>query len=182
MSLRAIGNHAGQSNNSAALYHFGSKQGLIGAIVEARSVPVNERRSHLIDELHAQQREFRVPEMLRVLVEPLSETVEDRQRTHYLRFLASVVADHGVREALDPRHHQPSSIRWVQGRLRDVLPQLSQADFQRRLEWGSMFSVQALADHERRRHSGRAGPEDTARTVRELVTVQTALLECPAGD
>lgn len=182
VSLRTIGSRAGQRNNSVTHYHFGSKQRLIEAVVETRSVPIEARRAALVDELLAAEAEFTVQELVRVLIAPLAESIEDRARTHYLRFLASVMADPDVREALDPLRGQPASVRWIHQRLRELLPGLSRADFQRRLEWGVMFSLQALADHERRRHTGTAGPEKTAGTLRELVAAQAALLECPAED
>src|SRR5439155_5960126 len=53
VSLREIGSAAGQRNNGAAQYHFGTKRGLVDAIVEYRMQPINERRVALLAEIDA---------------------------------------------------------------------------------------------------------------------------------
>ncbi|HEX4216826.1 MAG TPA: TetR family transcriptional regulator, partial [Acidimicrobiales bacterium] len=47
VSLRKIGAEAGNANNSAVRYHFGSKQGLLQAILEYRLPGLNRRRQLL---------------------------------------------------------------------------------------------------------------------------------------
>src|SRR4051812_43064837 len=47
VSLRQIGVEAGNANNSAVQYHFGSKEGLIQAIFEHRVPHLNRRRQIL---------------------------------------------------------------------------------------------------------------------------------------
>ena len=48
VSLREVGAAAGQRNNSAAQYHFGSKDGLVAAIFERRMVPIDRRRRAML--------------------------------------------------------------------------------------------------------------------------------------
>lgn len=50
VSLRAILREAGQRNQSALQYHFGSREGLITAIVDRRLLQLETRRSALVDE------------------------------------------------------------------------------------------------------------------------------------
>src|ERR1700760_345818 len=59
--LRAVGMKeisvaAGQRNNSAAQYHFGSRAGLVEAVFINRMTTVNEHRRSLLDALQQQPR------------------------------------------------------------------------------------------------------------------------------
>ena len=84
VSLREIGAEAGQRNTGAVRYHFGSKEGLVDAVLEHRMVSINERRLVLLaglpdDDLHGLAGAF---------VYPLSEQLGDPSRpSWYLRFV-----------------------------------------------------------------------------------------------
>ncbi len=49
MSLRVVQQESGQRNKSAAQYHFGSRDGLIEAVLVTRMAAVNERRRAMLD-------------------------------------------------------------------------------------------------------------------------------------
>ncbi|NKS02706.1 TetR family transcriptional regulator, partial [Rhodococcus hoagii] len=51
LTLKDVQLAANQANKSAAKYHFGSRDGLIEALVELRMTPVNARRQELLDEI-----------------------------------------------------------------------------------------------------------------------------------
>lgn len=53
VSTREIAREAGQKNNSALQYHFGSKERLLDAILEYRSKELNARRMEMLEELEA---------------------------------------------------------------------------------------------------------------------------------
>ncbi|WP_198668621.1 TetR/AcrR family transcriptional regulator [Streptomyces triticisoli] len=186
VSLRTVGAEAGQRNKSAAQYHFGSRQGLLDAIVAARSAPVDARRAELL----AQVRQAAAPPDLRtlvtLLVQPLAESVEGVEgmggsSTHYLRFLAQAADEPSVRAAWRDTYAAPASVRAVNDGIRALLADLPDDDLERRLEWCAVVTVRLLAEHERRHHAGESGPGALARTVRELVEMQVALLRCPVG-
>ena len=50
VSMRQIGAAVGSGNNSAVLYHFGSKEKLVQAIFEHRLPRLRERRAQLVAE------------------------------------------------------------------------------------------------------------------------------------
>lgn len=58
VSLREVGAAAGQRNNSAAQYHFGSKDGLVRAIFERRMVPIDRRRRAMLTEADGSVRSY----------------------------------------------------------------------------------------------------------------------------
>ncbi|HWJ67161.1 MAG TPA: helix-turn-helix domain-containing protein [Nocardioides sp.] len=181
VSLRTVGSQAGQRNNSAAQYHFGSREGLVEAIIEVRSAPVERRRAALVARLEAASEAGTggptVADLLEALLRPLAETIDGGERTHYLRFLVQVMADPGVRESWAA---PGPSTRWVHRQLRRLVPEVSGPDFRRRLEWATLTALQVLADHELRRGSTPGWPT-TDQVVRELVAMQATLLGCPAA-
>jgi len=95
VSLSEVQAAAGQRNKSAAQYHFGTRDGLISAILETRTKPINEQRLRMLDRLAAEGRDRDLRELARVLVEPLVDSTVARHGTSYARSLA-----HGY---LDPR-------------------------------------------------------------------------------
>src|SRR3954454_22049946 len=89
VSMRQIGAAVGSGNNSAVLYHFGSKEKLVEAIFEYRLPRLRERRAELIDE--------RCPSDLRGWLECQVATVLEQselENSHYLSFVASL-SQHG---------------------------------------------------------------------------------------
>lgn len=186
VSLRTVGIEAGQRNNSAAQYHFGSKDGLIAAIIEARSADVDARRAELVAALRASPAPPTVPRLIDLLILPLAETITaSRERTWYLRFLTNVM-DHPMLDA--PWHRgpggeaagppDPPGLRYMRRELRRLLPGLPDAEFERRLRWQGMTAFRLLADFERQRATtGAAPPAD--QVVADLNVMLAALLQAP---
>lgn len=73
-SLREITAAAG-ANLGAVNYHFGSKDGLIVAVLGRMFAPVNEGRLRLLDELEAREEPPRVEEILEAMYRPPLEVV-----------------------------------------------------------------------------------------------------------
>lgn len=51
VSSRRITEHAGTANHSAIAYHFGSRDGLLRALIERSVLPIDARRQQLVAEL-----------------------------------------------------------------------------------------------------------------------------------
>jgi AcrR family transcriptional regulator len=89
VSMRQIGTAVGSGNNSAVLYHFGSKDKLVEAIFEHRLPRLRERRAELIAE--------RAPSDLRGWLECQILAVleqSDLADSNYLSFVA-LISQHG---------------------------------------------------------------------------------------
>jgi AcrR family transcriptional regulator len=85
---------AAQVNTAAIHYHFGSKQGLVKAIVEDWAAELAVRRARWLDRLEASPGpELR--EVVGALVYPIAELAADRRRggQDYVAFLAAVLSD-----------------------------------------------------------------------------------------
>ena len=104
VSMRQIAVEVGSGNNSAVLYHFGSKDKLVQAIFEHRLPRLRERRTTLIAE--------RRPSDLRGWLEcQICAVLEqsDLDESHYMSFVASI-SQHGG----DAFKHSPR--RFASGR------------------------------------------------------------------
>ena len=145
--LRQIGTEAGMANKSAVQYHFGSKEGLIQAILLNRLEHLTRRRQLL---------EARTPsDDLRAIVEahqlPLIELAED-ESCFYLPFLEQLLRyDYSVNPLTSlPDAHRDSHQSYVDrvGALIDYVPQPLRDN---RIHDVSSMCVHACADRHRAR-------------------------------
>lgn len=169
VSLREVGAAAGQRNNSAAQYHFGTKDGLVSAVIDRRSAPVEQARARMIEELG--DREPSVRELLEIFVTPLVETL--REPSHYLRFLHQVM----LARAADSRRleSQQPGVRFMNEGLHRHSPEISPARFLRRSTWIAQMTLQVLADVERT-----GTPQHLDDITHDLLTALEALATAPA--
>jgi AcrR family transcriptional regulator len=151
VSLRQIGAAAGNGNNSAVQYHFGSKDQLVQAIFEYRLPRLHERRSILTTE--------RRPADLRSWVEcyvlPILEQGEEDD-SHYLTFVA-MLHHHGRRDVFErlPEEFQASTRAWSD-RVAALLPHIPQPLRTHRIAQAMTISVHAASDREQARATGLA--------------------------
>ena len=83
ISLEDIARHAGQANKYAVQYHFGSRDGLIQAILDARIAAVEIRRHALFATIDRTS----VAAILSAFVLPLAEQVDADGNCAFARFL-----------------------------------------------------------------------------------------------
>ena len=149
VSLREIGAGAGQRNHGAAQYHFGTKAGLVRAIVEHRMRPLNERRLQLLAEVDAAGRADDLRALVVALLQPFVESIA-RPPTHWARFLAQVLGDpaSGVLAGLDSP--EMAGLREVVTRLERVLAPLPPVLRDDRLSLAGTLLIHTVAQWERR--------------------------------
>jgi AcrR family transcriptional regulator len=96
VSNRQISEAAGQGNNAAACYHFGSRADLLRAIEARHRAAIDEIRQRKLDEITS-NKELR--DWIGVLVYPFTEHLEALgSPTSYARFAAQAMADPTYRE------------------------------------------------------------------------------------
>jgi AcrR family transcriptional regulator len=117
VSMREVLEASNQRNKSAAQYHFGSRDGLISAIVEARMGPINAARIDMLDQLDAAARPLEVRDFVTALIEPLADATVRRPGSHYGRFLAQSHADPSWSGAVEESQHGSGYRRWREGLL-----------------------------------------------------------------
>ena len=86
--LRDIAVAAGQRNNSAVNYHFGSRDGLIQFVVDLRTGAMEQRRGRLLTESIGTEPDL--PQLVRILAEPMLITPYEQGSSHYARFAEQV--------------------------------------------------------------------------------------------
>lgn len=90
VSLREINTAAGAKNASAVQYHFGTRDGLLGAVLARHMAVVDERRTSLMDELDEEGGLHSVRGLAEALVLPLAEELATPSGRCYLRILAEM--------------------------------------------------------------------------------------------
>jgi AcrR family transcriptional regulator len=175
VSMRQIGAAAGTSNNSAVQYHFGSKDGLVEAILSYRLPGFHQRRALLIAERH--------PGDLRGWVGcQVLPTMEQSETpgSHYLGFLSALLQHEGrgILRRL-PEDTRRSAIA-VSAQLADQLPHLPRPLRTHRIDQATLFITRAGADRERARAEG-LPVLDFGVEVADLVDGVTGFLQAPAS-
>ncbi|MGN6723738.1 MAG: TetR/AcrR family transcriptional regulator [Marmoricola sp.] len=87
--LRDIVRDAGQANDSAVGYHFGSRDGLVGAIVHKHVSAMDQRR---------EQPSADLPTLVRQLVEPSAELLNTTDGRDFLRIMEQLAGWSGLEQ------------------------------------------------------------------------------------
>jgi AcrR family transcriptional regulator len=93
-SLRAIMKAAG-ANMAAIHYHFGSREGLLEALMARRAEPVNRRRLEMLDQIERRHPAGPIPagEIVRAFCAPALDMVNDPARSHVSRLIGRIVME-----------------------------------------------------------------------------------------
>ncbi len=176
MTLREVQLQSGQRNKSVVQYYFGSREGLIEAVMEARMGPINARRLDVIEQM-GQPAGMR--ELVEAFVLPLAEATVLADESYWARFLLQGSFDPALRQ-LVRSSFTASSFRTVRAALISQLDEVPQAARRHRVDIMVEFVLVALASAEGARDRGGAGPGVAARFVADLVDMCCGLLSAPA--
>lgn len=93
VTLKEINAAAGQRNESALHYHFGSKQRLVQAILDHRVAAIDAVRAARVEALVAARGTQDLKAVIRVTFEPLTELLDTEEGIRFVRFAAQVLND-----------------------------------------------------------------------------------------
>jgi AcrR family transcriptional regulator len=179
VSLREIGVAAGQRFTSSAQYHFGSKEGLIAAIVEARIPAIDARRHEMLDEIESGGYSDNLRRVVEVLVVPPAErAASDGGR--YVRFMARLYlqGQDSALEQVDPSFNT-GTVRAIE-LIERVLPDLPIEICRQRIVLGVIMVVHALASRDALTKHGSAIAADPAELlVNNLIDSYVGILTAP---
>lgn len=175
VSLRQISLAAGQRNTAAAQYHFGGREKLVQAIMEARTAPVNERRLAMLAFVAAGPDGYDFGDLARALVTPLTSSLIEQagEPTYYARFLARLLSDPSVLEDV-VRHPSYTGVRECARLLRRLLPGASGQTIALRIRMAGSAMVIEAAEIERALAETADAP-DLAAAAGQVETVVQAL-------
>jgi AcrR family transcriptional regulator len=178
VSLREVGAAAGQKNNSAAQYHFGSRDGLLRAVFEHRMLPINDARQARLDEIG--ERPGLRP-LVEALVDPLASAITAEPSSCYARFLAQVLTSDVVTDGPDGDEPFTAAYREVCARIADAIDgDVPEVVGHLRLQHAVLLLVHGLATWEHARATGR--PHADAELLRtDLVDTIVGLLGAPVS-
>ncbi|HSW13344.1 MAG TPA: helix-turn-helix domain-containing protein [Solimonas sp.] len=184
VSLSDINKAAGQRNKNATHYHFGSKQGLLQAILDKHIPAVSLRRNQLLDQFEGQGT-LGLPQVVRAFVYPVAEKLFDADGgACFIRFQAQLVAT----LTLDVHQLHASALKIapverLTAALRAATPQLAPALMRQRAMLATVLLFDGLADHSRMLEQAEVpSPQiDTELFIRNLEDCIIALFSAPVS-
>ena len=178
VSLRQIGVDSGMANNSVVQYHFGSKEGLIAAILVRRLNDLTERRRMLFARVGTES----IRPVAEAQLLPLME-LADREDCYYLMFLEQLERHNAIDDAMERlasthKRSQDSYVERMARLLRHIPPQLRTA----RVNQASALCLHTGADRQRARHFGLAVAPFALHVSQLLDGVEAFLSAKPSAD
>ncbi len=159
VSNRQISEAAGQANNFAVGYHFGTKADLVLAIVR-RHVPSIERRR--AEMLTAIQGSLDLRDWLACLVRPHTEHLASLGiPSWYARFIAQTTTDPALRRIVINETVASASLHEIVEGLTRLIPVLPEDVREERSDMSRQLIVHMCAERERALHEGIATPRST---------------------
>jgi AcrR family transcriptional regulator len=172
VSNRQISEAAGQGNNTAVGYHFGTKADLVRAIVRKHAQPIEAARLRMITET-GDSTDLR--DWIACLVRPTTAHLDELgSPTWYARCIAQVMTDPALREiAISESLTAPSLQQAVDG-LQRCLPELPAPVRAERDEMARHLILQVSSERERALAEGspthRSSWHDTATGLIDAIT------------
>lgn len=149
VSMRDVASVAGQRNNSAVQYHFGSRDGLITQILRRRIAAMDAERRRRLTEVDAQGLGTDMNTLVHVLFGPIVDLLRDSpEATHYARFLHRIGPVTGPEV---PEVHLRTKSDDVVVRLIDAMSHLPRRVAFERIDLATQMFTGSLAVYEDRR-------------------------------
>lgn len=180
-SLLEVTRQAGQRNRGAVHYHFGSREGMLVAVLEQQVDFLAERERELLA-IARQRPDDDIESVVEAFVRPAVELGDlGRDGRCYLMILAELVEED--REQLDPEviAALERTGGWDAFELLGArTPPMPAAIRQERLSLVTGFIMRAAADRARARERSTARPQlETEQFVSNLVAMVTGMLKAP---
>jgi AcrR family transcriptional regulator len=135
VTLREIQQAAGQSNTSVIRYHFGSRDGLIRALISYRQASLGDDRREMLESMREEGKEADPRAVVWLLVRPLANSIAAGEM--FAPFLARLVEDPRARSDYWPDHVDDE---WTQERLEELVDAALQ-DLPERIRRGRTFQL-----------------------------------------
>jgi AcrR family transcriptional regulator len=135
VTLREIQQEAGQSNTSVIRYHFGSRDGLIRALIAYRQASLGADRQQMLARMREQGKEADPRAVVWLLARPLANSIAAGEM--FAPFLARLVEDPRARSDYWPDHLENE---WTHERLEQLVDTALQ-DLPERIRRGRAFQL-----------------------------------------
>ena len=184
VTVQQIVSAAGQRNNAALHYHFGTKEELVRQLVVEGAERIDVRRRAMLDALEARGGPSSVRDVLYALVTPVIELGNEERWRGYVRFTSQLQMAN--RELL----RSALANRWNAGyvscraHLRTLLHAVPAPLLEQRLSFMGIYANAVLSAREAALEVRRADPHHLwhrSYTVENIVDTLEAVLSCPAS-
>lgn len=171
---RVIVTAAGQSNDSAINYHFGSRHGLLTAILEEHMAAIEARQP-------AGPLPEDIPGLIALITAPVSQELESPAGRDFLRIIVQLSGGSGVMTRQMPNPLRGSSVGGQLAALDDALRTVLPEDVAlERLAMMIGMLTAVLADRARRLDGGQPVLLSHERFVDNTIAMLTAAMLAPA--
>ena len=168
---------AGQRNASTVYYHFGSRHGLLQAIVAGHQERSEQIRGEMLQALAASDREGDVVAVMDALVRPTSTWLQTREGRQYLMIIGQMATRSGLRAQVEDPALE--NVRAGQDMLRRCVADLPGDLVEERIVSLSMMIVAALSERARRIEEGAPVALTDEAFVADLVAMLVAGVQAP---
>ena len=183
-SLVEITRRAGQRNRGAVHYHFGSREGLLVAVLEQHTAFLAEREGELLAQARTAPGDD-LASVLEAIVRPAVELAETgRSGRQYLVIIGELVEEYDRLDADVDAALRHTGGYAVFELLEQRLPDLDEALRSERLALVTGFILRSVADRARAHESDSPGRAQlpTERFIRNLVAMAAAMSTAPSVD
>jgi AcrR family transcriptional regulator len=178
VALTQIVAQAGQRNRSALHYHFGSRAGVLAAVLNRRLAAINARREAMMGAL---PRDPSAAEVLRAEITPLAQAaIEEPWGADYLSILAQITFHPQLLGEREVEESHLSGLRRGRALLERGAPPITAARLDQRVRWFKDSVVFALARWMRDAPADQHTAARLSELVDELVTYGAAGLTARA--
>jgi AcrR family transcriptional regulator len=183
VTVQEIVDAAGQRNNAALHYHFGTKEELIRQMVVDGAVVLDKRRREMLTEIEARGGPKGIREVMLVLLMPVIELGEDERWRGYIRFTSNLQATDP--KALRAAHNNQWNSGYVAcfNYLKQMLPLSS--IIEQRLSMFVIYANSILSAHEAALESHNTKNSrlwGQSFTIENMIDTLEATLTCPPSN
>ncbi|MEZ0366659.1 TetR family transcriptional regulator [Mycobacterium sp. pUA109] len=150
VSNRQVSEAAGQGNNAAVGYHFGTKTDLVRAIEQKHRAPIERLREQMVADVLTADATADMRDWVACLVRPLTDHLAELGNpTWYARFAAQVMTDPAYHDIVVKDALSSPSLVEVINRIDRCLPELPAEIRSARNAMGRNLLMHTCADWER---------------------------------
>jgi AcrR family transcriptional regulator len=180
--VRELNQLARQRNSSALHYHFGSREGLLEAILTAHRGPIEARRARLLDAAEAEGRTGDLRTVVETIVAPFAGELATESGRDYLRILPQVTGRLALPMGKLPDTFGPDGIRRSLRYAHRCLPDLDPTRREERLHLIIDFTGYATSRRAQDIELGGPFRLPEERFLTNIVDMSVAALLAPVDD
>jgi AcrR family transcriptional regulator len=173
---RDIVRSAGQANDSAIHYHFGSREGLLQAILDKHIALMESRRRELSAAVEGEDLDGWVD----ALVIPTAERLSTADGRDFLRIISQLSDRAGVRSRHTPAPIQGTEVAAQLAAIEAALAGVPVPVRRERISAAILLLTASLADRARRVGTGKRQSLGHDRYVKNLASMIAAILRAPS--